>query len=131
MVLKDLHIPPTDKSPEVILDPKGILRIQGRGLALNSTDVTDRTLKWIEHYLENPADVTYVYFAFEYLNSFSTSVIVSALKKLSAVMLKSKKLKIIWLYEEDDDDIMERGEYIAAALHMPIEFIATGKDQDH
>lgn len=128
MALKELHILPTDKSPEVFMNPNGVLKIHGRGLAINRTDITDRIMQWIDNYLEDPAEVTYVNIAFEYLNSFTTSIVVAVLKKLSNVLLKSRKLKIIWIYEEDDEDILERGEYIAAALHMPIEFISSGKE---
>ena len=38
-------------------------------------------------------------------------------------MLQMKKFVIKWYYEEDDDDILERGEYIASAINIPIEFI--------
>jgi hypothetical protein len=32
-------------------------------------------------------------------------------------------LKIKWLYEEGDDDILERGEYYASILDLKIEFV--------
>ena len=37
---------------------------------------------------------------------------------------KMKKAVIRWYYEEDDEDILERGEYISAAFNIPVEFIA-------
>jgi len=119
------HILPTDKSPEVYLDPVGTIKVKGRGLVVNRTESSDIILDWLDKYLVAPAEVTYVTIEFEYLNSFSTATLVTMLKKLSHVLLQSRKLKIIWYYEEDDEDIMERGEYIAAALNMPIEFIVT------
>jgi len=30
-----------------------------------------------------------------------------------------------WYYEEDDEDILERGEYISSTLNIPITFIKT------
>lgn len=38
-------------------------------------------------------------------------------------MLQMKKFVIQWYYEEDDDDILERGEYISSSFNIPIEFI--------
>jgi hypothetical protein len=80
-------------------------------------------MNWIDEYLSNPAEITYVNIAFEYLNSFSTTILVSILRKLSQVILQSKKLVIQWYYEEDDEDILERGEYISSTFDIPIKFI--------
>jgi len=55
---------------------------------------------------------TIVIIAFEYLNRFSTTILVSILRKLSQVILQSEKPVIQWYYEEDDEDIVERGEYV-------------------
>ena len=127
MIADAVHILPTDKSPEVYLNPEGTIHIKGRGAIVNRTELSDQILEWIDIYLNDPAEVTYVIIDFEYLNSYSTSILFSVLKKISHVMFKSKKLIIKWYYEEDDDDILERGEYIAATLSMPVEFIIKHK----
>jgi hypothetical protein len=121
----EIHILPTNNTPEFIFNPDGIIKIKGRGLFGNKTEVSDQILVWIDSYIENPAETTYVIIAFEYLNSFSTALLVSILKKFSQVLLKSKKLVIRWFYEEDDEDILERGEYISSSFDIPIEFIMT------
>jgi len=121
----EVHIMPSDKTPEVFLDPEGIIKISGRGLSVHRTEVTDQILGWVEMYLKNPAEITYVLISFEYLNSLSTTMIFSIIKKITQVQLKSKKLVIKWYYEEDDEDILERGEYLSAALNFPIEFLIT------
>jgi hypothetical protein len=125
-----LHIEPTDKSPEVYMDPEGRIRINGRGLVVNKTDVPDMINDWLDTYIMDPAEITYVTIAFEYLNSFSTSYLLTYLKKISQVLIQSKKLKVQWFYEEDDEDMFERGEYIALSLNIPIEFIITNKLSD-
>ncbi len=125
MDTEEVHILPSDKTPEIILNPEGTIRIQGRGLSVHKSEVNDQILDWIEIYLNNPAEITYVLITFEYLNSYSTKSLFDVLKKLTRVMLQSKKLVIRWYYEEDDEDILERGEYIAAALMIPIEFHIT------
>ena len=80
-------------------------------------------------YVNNPAEVTYVIIRLEYLNSSSTSTLYSILKKIAQVILQSKKLTVMWYYEEDDEDILERGEYIAEALNIPFEYLLTHKSQ--
>jgi hypothetical protein len=121
----EIHILPTCNIPEFLFSPEGIIKIKGRGLFGNNTEVIEQVLNWIDEYLRNPAEITYVILAFEYLNSSSTIIIVSILRKLSQIILQSEKLVIQWYYEEDDEDILERGEYISSTLNIPIEFIMT------
>ena len=94
-------------------------------MVVNKAEVSEQIMNWIENYLIDPSETTKVIIAFEYLNSFSTSILVSILKKLSQTILHPKKLIIQWYYEEDDEDILERGEYISETYNFPIEFIIT------
>jgi hypothetical protein len=119
-----LHILSRENVPEFILDPQGLIKIKGRGLLGPGTETAAIT-NWIDDYLRSPAESTLVIIALEYLNSYSTTTIVNFLKKLSGVLLKKGKLRIQWYYEEDDDDIMERGEYISNTFNLPITFVAT------
>jgi SiaC family regulatory phosphoprotein len=69
--------------------------------------------------------VTSVTIAFEYLNSLSTIILVTLLQSLSRINRQSKTLVIKWYYEDDDEEILERGKYIAFSFDIPIEFIMT------
>jgi hypothetical protein len=125
MKLERIYIPPTDKTPEVTLDPEGLIKTKGRGLILNKTKISHEITDWLEEYTNNPAEITYVIIAFEYLNSFSTTMIVSFIKSVARIISKDKKLIVRWYYEEDDIDILERGEYVLSAVNIPIDFIMT------
>ncbi len=130
MVKEGLHILPTDTTPEIILNPEGIIKIKGRALVVNRTEVPEQIMIWIDNYLIDPAETTYVIIAFEYLNSYSTTILVSILKSLSKVKQQSKELVVQWHYEEDDEDIFERGEFISETYNIPIEFIMTNDIND-
>jgi hypothetical protein len=123
MVDSPIHILPTSNTPEFLLYPEGIIKIKGRGLFGSNYEVNKEITIWIEEYVNNPAKITYVVIAFEYLNSFSTAILVNILKMLSKVILQSCKLDIKWYYEEGDEDLLERGEYISSILSIPIKFI--------
>jgi hypothetical protein len=130
MMIDEIHILPTDKTPEVLLKPEGIIKIKGRGLMVNETEVPKQVMNWIDVYLRNPAEITNIIIAFEYLNSFSTLLVVSILKKLLQVTLQKQKLVIQWYYEHDDYDILERGEYISLTFDIPITFVMTNNIAD-
>lgn len=121
MILDKDHILPTDNSPEVFLNPEGIIKVKGRGMVVNKTSVPEQINEWLDGYLHNPAETTYVIVAFEYLNSYSTTILASVLKKVSQVIQHNNKFVIRWYYEEDDEDIFDRGEYISESLNLPIE----------
>lgn len=121
----EIHISRTNQTPEFIFNSEGIIKIRGRGLYCDKPELSDQIIIWIEGYLNNPAKITYVTIAFEYLNSLSTSILVSILRKLSQIILKSKKLVVQWYYEVDDENILDRGKYISSCCDIPIEFILT------
>jgi hypothetical protein len=119
----DMHIISTGNTPEFHFNSNGIIKIKGRGLYSNNDEATKSIMKWIDEYRRNPAEITYVNIGFEYLNSLSTKILFSILKQLSEVILHSGKIVIQWYYEEDDEDILERGQFISSSLNLPINFI--------
>jgi hypothetical protein len=125
MKQRKVHILPTDITPEVMLDPEGIITIKGRALAVNKTKVPLEIMSWLKEYINDPAELTTVIIALEYLNSSTTTSLVSILQEASKVILKNRKIAIHWYFEEDDDDMMERGEYISATLDIQFEFKMT------
>jgi hypothetical protein len=130
MTQGEVHILPTGSTPEYHFSSDGILKFKGRGLYKSKEELNDSVISWINEYLKDPAEITYVELSFEYLNSYSTIVLVSVLKRLAEVILMSKKLTIQWFYEEDDEDMFERGEYISLTFNIPFTFIPVGRIAD-
>lgn len=125
MGIAAVHILPTNKTPEVFLNPEGSVKIIGRAIDESRTKFSEQILIWIDDYLTKPAGSTEVIIALEYMNSFNSIIMASILRKLHQLNEQSKKIFIKWYVEEDDDDLLERGEYIATTFNIPIEFIKT------
>jgi hypothetical protein len=121
----EIHILSTNQTPEYIFNYSGVIKIKGRGLYCDKPELSAQIFRWLEDYLNNPAKVTHVTIALEYLNSLSASVLISILRKLSRIMLQPKKLVVKWYYEVDDENILDRGKHISSACDIPIEFIPT------
>ena len=130
-MLNVFNLLPTNNTPGFFLNPDGMFKISGRGLYQNKTEDIEQVMNWIDEYLSNPAETTCVIIALEYLNSFSTTIIASLLRKLSTALPQSGKLVIHWYYEEDDEDIIEQGECISATLNIPIDLICTDHFVDY
>ena len=131
MKIDAVHILPTNNTPEVLLNPDGIIKIKGRAIDESRAKYSEPILVWIDSYLLNPAKITEVTIALEYLNSYNSIIMASILRKLSQVNMQSKNLVVKWYIEEDDDDLLERGEYTSSSLKIPIEFIMTDQIRNH
>jgi hypothetical protein len=123
MEIGEVHILPTDKTPDIFLNPSGIINIKGRAIDENVRKAPERVMEWIDGYLLNPAPNTMVTIALEYLNSFNTLILTAILRKLVHVKEQGRKLEIKWYIEVDDDDLLDKVESISAAFTMPIELI--------
>jgi hypothetical protein len=121
--MEELRISPTKNSPEIILNPDGIIKIRGRSIHENVTDFFAPVEDWISGYILAPADVTRVDLSLEYFNSASAKVLIHLLQKITYVSLKHKKFIFNWYFEDGDEDILERGEYFASILDVPFNFI--------
>lgn len=124
--MEEIRFLPTDKSPEVILSPDGLIMIKGRGFILGNSEIPQKISDWIDSYISDPDELTCIILSFEYINSFTTVTIVALLRKLTGVIHMNKKLLIQWYYEDGDNDILERGEHISSTVNIPFEFIKTG-----
>jgi hypothetical protein len=121
--MEELRISATKNTPEIILNPEGIIRIKGRSIHENVTDFFEPVEDWISAYITVPAEITSVDMNLEYFNSASAKVFIHILQKITYVTLKHKKFIFNWYYEEGDDDIQERGEYFASVLDVMFNFI--------
>jgi len=115
----------TKKTPEVLLDPEGKIRIGGRSIPEDASKFYDFILNWVLEYVTSPKDSTRVDIELEYFNSGSAKYVMQILRELSELHTSSKDLQVNWYYEEGDDDILERGEYYASILDLNINFIET------
>jgi hypothetical protein len=114
---------PTKDTPEISLNPCGIIIIRGRSMNGNVTMLLKQMEKWLDIYISDPADLTSVDFYLEYFNEIYLNIYISLLKKIDSVKLKNKKYVVNWYYEEGDEDILEKGEYISSVLDIPFNFI--------
>jgi hypothetical protein len=116
---------PTKNTPEVILDPKGIVKITGRLIPENAEDFFIPIEKWINEYFKNPAEITCVEISLEYINSVGSKYLLDLIRKITHIHLKknSKKFIINWYYTDEDEDMLEKGTIFSSKLDVPFNFI--------
>jgi hypothetical protein len=118
-------ISPTRNTPEVILDPKGTIKLTGRLIPENAEDFFNPIEAWINEYFCNPADITCVEIYLEYINSVGTKYLLDLIHKITHIHLRkdNKKFIINWYYKDEDEDILEKGTFFSLDLDVPFNFI--------
>ena len=117
------RIEPGRNTPLIFLNPDGNIKISGRSIHENVAEFYQPSFDWVEEYLLDPPESTCIDIQLEYFNSASAKYIIKLLQKFQMVLFKDKKLFINWFYELGDEDILERGEYIASVLDVKFNFV--------
>jgi hypothetical protein len=128
MLLTAKNIAATQSTPQVILDPDGVIIIKGRSMNKNASGFYMQVENWIDAYVCNPAEVTRVDIYLEYFNSINSKIFIALLRKISEVRLKDKEFIINWHYEEDDEDILAQGENISSVLNIPVNLVMISEE---
>jgi hypothetical protein len=114
-----LEIKSSKRTPYVKFDTdKGTLEIKGCVLLFNPTNFFDELLELIDEYLLAPQEHTQVLIQIEYFNTYASKLLLFILKKLQKVLKQNLSVSMIWLYDEDDEEMSEVGEHYKSSLKM-------------
>ena len=122
--MKRLEVAEGGNTPHIILDPSaGIYKISGKSFPEDSKEFYRNVIDWLEDFkAEKPAEFR-LYFNLFYLSSSSIISVKQVLLKLAAYREAGCKVKIIWNYDEDDDDIKKTGEDYMKITRLDFEFV--------
>jgi hypothetical protein len=121
--MDDLNFEGTKKTPRIQFFADGKLSISGRSIPEDASKFFDALYVWVYEYCTRPAKNTIVEIQLEYFNSGSSKAVLHMLRELVELRNKGQNVVLNWYYEEGDDDILERGQYIASILETKFNFI--------
>ncbi len=122
--MNSLIIKPSLDSPAVYLDKeKNIFEIKGKSLPENVNLFYQPIIDWFNEYFKNPNPETAIKFKLDYLNTASSKAILSLLLAFEDAVKNGKTVKVLWNYEEDDEDMKDIGEEYADIIQVPFEII--------
>ncbi len=123
--MKPLRIQATVKTPEILLDPSNkVFEIKGKSVPDDAEEFYKSVLLWVEDYVSNPIDETVFKIDLEYFNISSSKRILFIFYKLNELKEKGKDVKIIWYYNEADEDMFEVGQDYAFMVKIPFDFVS-------
>lgn len=131
-----LVIKPTKKTPRIVLDPyNDDFEISGnsrpedvRGFFFPVTEwltefekeVLDKNV--INYYEKKPLNFN---FKMNYFNSSSAKFLFDVINQLVKFHKKGHVIRILWHYEEEDEDLKYAGEEMSELLDVPFQFVET------
>jgi hypothetical protein len=111
--------------PRITYDPEeDILSITGRSIAERPEIIYNPLEDWIRNHLDRFNQLRVVIFL-EYINSGSSKALRDLLRMISGYKPPQYKVRITWLYEEDDESMHELGEHYrdSAGVTMDVQMV--------
>jgi hypothetical protein len=96
------------------------LELVGRSIPENPELIFRRMDDWITLHFEKNKDLN-VTIQLEYINSGSSKYLYEILKRLTGFGRSGNTVKLQWLYEEDDEAMLELGEHYRDTAGIPLQ----------
>jgi len=119
---------PTRRTPRIVLEP-GRIFILGRSIPENPGEFYRPVYDWISNYAAVNGNKTTIELGFEYINTSSTKWIYNIIKLIAGMKNLAKSVKILWYYDQGDDDMCELGIILKSLVECPF-FVVETKGMD-
>lgn len=122
--MKDLYLPADTKeqTPLVHFKTTGELKIEGKSYPENPMKFYTQVLEWIKELKTQNVSKIELTVRLDYFNTSTSKIILSIFKNLETIYIIDKKdVKIIWLYNPQDEDMTESGKDYGSLLDLPFE----------
>lgn len=123
--MSELLIESSQDTPEIeFSSAKGYVRIEGKSLPEDSTRLYEELISALKEYCQSPKDTTSADLKLEYFNTSSSKSILEVLKLLKQIKLSGKEIKINWMFDEEDEEMLEAGQDFSSLINIPFNYIA-------
>ncbi len=132
--MKSLIIEATSHSPEIKFDPAaGKFSISGVSRPEDVRSFYYPVLEWLRKFQESAIKTGEVSFTEEnpltlevqlkYFNSSSAKFLFDIFTEMGNINNMDQKIRILWYYDPDDDDMRDAGEELSEIAEIPFEYI--------
>jgi len=121
--MHQLYIKGTEITPEVNFSPKeGIYTIIGKSIPEDADTFYQPILDWLDVFSNNVTGEIHLRIDLEFFNISSSKRILFMMYKLNELVENGEKVKITWVYRENDDDMFEVGQDYSFMVSVPFDF---------
>ena len=124
--MEKLHVHHTKTTPSIVFDAdKGEFKITGRSIPADATIFYSAADKWADKFTAGfEGNSMEIDIMLDHLNTGSVRSILTILTRFIRMKSKGKTININWHYEQEDEDIRDKGEEMALILDHPFHFIS-------
>ena len=119
--MNDFKINAGTKTPHLHSDfQAGTIEMKGKSIPENAVEFYRPVFEWLDAYIQQPRPETHVTVQLEYFNTSSSKCLLDIFRKLESLHTSGKSLVTIhWLYEAEDEDMMEAGDDYQTIVKIP------------
>ena len=124
--MKDLYIPvdPENDTPLVDFKLNGELRLEGKSFPEDPYRFYDPIFQWIKEFRVDCPPAINLTVRLDYFNTSTGKLVLYLFKIFENIhMSGASKIKIIWLYNKNDEDMLESGKDYRSMIDVPFESI--------
>ncbi|MCH2215309.1 MAG: DUF1987 domain-containing protein [Flavobacteriales bacterium] len=115
--MEALYFKATKSTPQVSLDKaSGLCVVEGRSIPIDAESFYLPILKWVDQLGQASPSTIEFQFKLEFFNIASSKRILSILHKLSELQKLGFRIRVKWMYEKFDEDMLEIGKDYALML---------------
>ncbi|MCU0434894.1 MAG: DUF1987 domain-containing protein [Bacteroidia bacterium] len=125
-MIPPLHIPETRSTPEIHFDADNdIYLIRGRSIPPDASSFFYPLDKWVEALAATgSARPVNIRIRLEHLNTGTIRSLLTIFSKLLRVREKGTQVNFEWYYNEEDEDLVDKGEEMSLILDVPFRYIS-------
>jgi hypothetical protein len=125
VVIDNLNIDPTLNTPKISTDYAiGIIKITGRSIPEHPHSFYHPLQNWLEQFIATNPSTIHFFLFLDYMNTHSHECLYNIFKLAEAYCLENNKpFTIEWLYDEDDEDLLEIGEDFESMVKADFKFV--------
>nr|WP_320115876.1 DUF1987 domain-containing protein [uncultured Desulfuromonas sp.] len=108
--MEKLSLTATQYTPEIIMDPDGIISMMGKSYPENTFEFYRPVMEWVESYFDgSPAEKTIINMEIIYFNSSSSKLFFDFFDILDE-QHENYDIEINWIYDSENENAKEAGE---------------------
>ncbi|WOK09736.1 DUF1987 domain-containing protein [Imperialibacter roseus] len=129
--MKRFNITGTKYTPDISFDPNvASFSISGVSTPENSLDFYQSTYRILEQYALEGSQKLEANIRLVYFNTSSAKCLYDIFRKLVSVSSSGKQVIVNWIYDDDDEDILESGEDYSELLPLEFRFVPVPPGSD-
>jgi hypothetical protein len=122
--MEDFLIPanPDLKTPNISFKVSGDLIIEGESISSNPVLFYEPALNWLQELKKQKPDNVILTMKLDYFNTSSSKIFYGMFKLLESFQKEEIPVRVIWCYEQSDDDMIQSGKDYSSIIKIPFEF---------